>query len=123
VTAANERGHSTDLLDTLFQPVVVGEGAMGTQLQAADLSLDDFNDLEGCDEISTRPGPTSSRRFTATTSKSAPTRSRRNTFGCNLVNLVDYDSPDKSANCRSTTPRSPSGLGRGDETGVLTSIK
>ena len=30
---------------------------MGTQLQAADLSLDDFNDLEGCNEIldETRP--------------------------------------------------------------------
>ena len=30
---------------------------MGTQLQAADLSLDDYNDLEGCNEIlnETRP--------------------------------------------------------------------
>ena len=36
---------------------MVGDGAMGTQPQAADLSLDDFNDLEGCNEIlnETRP--------------------------------------------------------------------
>src|ERR1700742_3097577 len=36
---------------------MVGDGAMGTQLQAADLTLDDFNNLEGCNEIlnDTRP--------------------------------------------------------------------
>jgi 5-methyltetrahydrofolate--homocysteine methyltransferase len=31
--------------------VTVGDGAMGTQLQAADLTLDRFNNLEGCNEI------------------------------------------------------------------------
>jgi len=30
---------------------MVGDGAMGTQLQAAELTLDDFLDLEGCNEI------------------------------------------------------------------------
>lgn len=34
-----------------------GDGAMGTQLQAADLTLDDFNNPEGSNEIlnDTRP--------------------------------------------------------------------
>jgi hypothetical protein len=51
VTAANELPYQTELMDTLSRRVVVGDGAMGTQLQATDLSLDDFNDREGCDEI------------------------------------------------------------------------
>ena len=53
----NDRTYDTDLLDALSKRVVVGDGAMGTQLQAADLTLDDFNDLEGCNEIlnETRP--------------------------------------------------------------------
>ena len=51
MTAANEPAYDTDFLDTLSQRVVVGDGAMGsTQLHAADLSLDGFNDLEGCIE-------------------------------------------------------------------------
>ncbi|MHD0299681.1 homocysteine S-methyltransferase family protein, partial [Rhodococcus qingshengii] len=45
------------LLDALKQRVVIGDGAMGTMLQAADLTLDDFLGLEGCNEIlnDTRP--------------------------------------------------------------------
>ncbi|MBT9298692.1 hypothetical protein KKP62_27375, partial [Rhodococcus sp. GOMB7] len=35
------------LLDALKQRVVIGDGAMGTMLQAADLTLDDFLGLEG----------------------------------------------------------------------------
>ncbi|MFI2422367.1 hypothetical protein ACH49H_31855, partial [Rhodococcus qingshengii] len=34
------------LLDALKQRVVIGDGAMGTMLQAADLTLDDFLGLE-----------------------------------------------------------------------------
>ncbi|WP_164986156.1 homocysteine S-methyltransferase family protein, partial [Streptomyces roseicoloratus] len=31
--------------------VVVADGAMGTMLQAADPTMDDFRQLEGCNEI------------------------------------------------------------------------
>jgi 5-methyltetrahydrofolate--homocysteine methyltransferase len=51
VTEVTDRAYDTDLLDTLSKRVVVGDGAMGTQLQADDLTLDDFNNLEGCNEI------------------------------------------------------------------------
>jgi 5-methyltetrahydrofolate--homocysteine methyltransferase len=51
VTDVNNRAYDTDLLDTLSKRAVVGGGAMGTQLQAADLTLDDFINLEGCNEI------------------------------------------------------------------------
>jgi 5-methyltetrahydrofolate--homocysteine methyltransferase len=36
------------LLDALKERVVVADGAMGTMLQAAVLSIDDFAGLEGC---------------------------------------------------------------------------
>ena len=36
---------------TLAQRVVVADGAMGTMLQAADPSHDDFQGHEGCNEI------------------------------------------------------------------------
>ena len=43
MTAANEQHYDTDLLEVMATRVEVGDGAMGTQLQAADLTLDDFN--------------------------------------------------------------------------------
>jgi 5-methyltetrahydrofolate--homocysteine methyltransferase len=43
MTSTHDSGYDTDLLDTLSKRVVVGDAAMGTQLQAADLTLDDFN--------------------------------------------------------------------------------
>ncbi len=74
---------------------MVGDGAMGTQLQAADLTLDDFNNLEGCNEIlnETRPDviETIHRNYFEAGADAVET----NTFGCNLSNLGDYDIADK----------------------------
>ncbi|HXO49448.1 MAG TPA: homocysteine S-methyltransferase family protein, partial [Mycobacterium sp.] len=74
---------------------MVGDGAMGTQLQAADLTLDDFNNLEGCNEIlnDTRPDviETIHRNYFEAGADAVET----NTFGCNLSNLGDYDIGDR----------------------------
>jgi 5-methyltetrahydrofolate--homocysteine methyltransferase len=43
VAAANKHRYDTDILNTLAQRGVVGDGASGTQLQVADVTLDDFN--------------------------------------------------------------------------------
>jgi 5-methyltetrahydrofolate--homocysteine methyltransferase len=51
VTDVNNRACDTDSLDALSQRVLVGDGAMGTQLQAADHTLDDFSNIEGCSEF------------------------------------------------------------------------
>jgi hypothetical protein len=53
VTAANDYDYDTDILETLSKHVMVGDGAMGTQLQDADLSLEDVNNRRrrGRDEI------------------------------------------------------------------------
>ena len=95
MTAANDRAYDTDLLDALSQRVVIGDGAMGTQLQAADLTLDDFHGLEGCNEIlnDTRPDvlETIHRAYFEAGADAVET----NTFGCNLPNLGDYDIADR----------------------------
>jgi len=53
VTAAAEHRYDMAILDTLARRIVVDEGAMGTQSQAADLPLDDFRNRRrrGHDEI------------------------------------------------------------------------
>ncbi|MCK5755260.1 MAG: homocysteine S-methyltransferase family protein, partial [Mycobacterium sp.] len=43
--------YDSAFLDAMGRRVLVGDGAMGTMLQAADLTLDDFQGLEGCNEI------------------------------------------------------------------------
>ena len=43
MTAADENRYDTAILHTLARRMVVGEGAMGTQSQAADLTLRDFH--------------------------------------------------------------------------------
>jgi len=51
VSAANRPAYGTDPLDAPSTRGIAGDGAMGTQMEAVGLSLDEFNPLEGCDEI------------------------------------------------------------------------
>jgi hypothetical protein len=44
VAVADEHRSDTDIPDTSAQRALVGDGAMGTQSHAADLTLDGFND-------------------------------------------------------------------------------
>jgi 5-methyltetrahydrofolate--homocysteine methyltransferase len=79
------------LLAALAERVLVGDGAMGTMLQAADLSLDDFEGYEGCNEILnvTRADVVASvhdEYFRA-----GADAVETNTFGANYANLGEYD--------------------------------
>ncbi|WP_280272065.1 methionine synthase [Nocardia wallacei] len=85
----------TTLLDTLTRRVVVGDGAMGTMLQAADLSLDDFRGLEGCNEILNDTRPDVLRDIHRAYFEAGADAVETNTFGCNLPNLADYDIADR----------------------------
>ncbi len=75
--------------------VVVADGAMGTMLQAADPSLEDFQGFEGCNEILnvTRPELVASVHdaYFAAGVDCVET----NTFGANLANLGEYDIPER----------------------------
>ncbi|HSX99271.1 MAG TPA: homocysteine S-methyltransferase family protein, partial [Streptomyces sp.] len=50
-SAAAGRARSDALREALATRVVVADGAMGTMLQAQDPTLEDFQNLEGCNEI------------------------------------------------------------------------
>ncbi|PXY22423.1 methionine synthase [Prauserella muralis] len=81
---------TSPLLDALATRVVVADGAMGTALQARDLTLDDFAGLEGCNEILnvTRPDVVRAihRGYLAAGADAVET----NTFGANFANLAEY---------------------------------
>ena len=68
---------------------------MGTMLQAAELSLEDFDGFEGCNEILnvTRPDVVASvhEAYFAAGSDAVET----NTFGANWANLAEYDISDR----------------------------
>ncbi|WP_343602907.1 methionine synthase [Mycobacterium sp.] len=92
---ARDHAYDTDLLDSLSQRVMVGDGAMGTQLQAADLTLDDFRGLEGCNEILNDTRPDVLEAIHRAYFEAGADAVETNTFGCNLSNLGDYDIADR----------------------------
>ncbi|WP_069814204.1 methionine synthase [Streptomyces sp. TP-A0874] len=84
-----------ELREALATRVVVADGAMGTMLQAQAPDLDDFQQLEGCNEILnvTRPDIVRSvhREYFAAGVDCVET----NTFGANLSALGEYDIADR----------------------------
>ncbi|MDQ1722522.1 MAG: 5-methyltetrahydrofolate--homocysteine methyltransferase, partial [Pseudonocardiales bacterium] len=86
---------SDPFLTALTERVLVADGAMGTMLQAADLSLDDFEGLEGCNEILnvTRPDVVASVHEAYFTAGADAVET--NTFGANWANLAEYDIADR----------------------------
>src|SRR3954471_18007855 len=79
------------LLDALAERVLVADGAMGTMLQAADLTLDDFAGLEGCNEILNVTRPDVVRALHRGYLEAGADAVETNTFGANLANLAEYD--------------------------------
>ncbi|WP_326616788.1 methionine synthase [Streptomyces decoyicus] len=79
----------------LASRVVVADGAMGTMLQAQDPSMEDFQQLEGCNEILnvTRPDIVRSvhEEYFAVGVDCVET----NTFGANFAALAEYDIPER----------------------------
>ena len=90
----SERVESS-LLDTLRERVVVADGAMGTMLQDVDLSLDDFEGHEGCNEILNVTRPDVVRDIHAAYFDVGADAVETNTFGANLANLGEYGIADR----------------------------
>ena len=102
MSSVSRPDHSTDPadFDTTFMSamsrrVLIGDGAMGTMLQAADLTLDDFNGLEGCNEILNDTRPDVLEGIHRAYFEAGADAVETNTFGCNLSNLGDYDIADR----------------------------
>ena len=87
--------YDSTLLSAMSQRVLIGDGAMGTMLQAADLTLDDFLGLEGCNEILNETRPDVLAHIHRSYFEAGADLVETNTFGCNLSNLGDYDIADR----------------------------
>lgn len=94
--ARDQRERADLLRQALASRVVVADGAMGTMLQSVDLTLDDFEGYEGCNEILniTRSDVVADihRQFLSVGVDCVET----NTFGANFGNLIEYDIPERT---------------------------
>jgi len=85
-----------DLLRALLgERVVVADGAMGTMLQAAALTLADFEGHEGCNEILNVTRPDVVRGIHDAYLAVGVDCVETNTFGANLGNLGEYGISDR----------------------------
>ncbi|MDJ0345978.1 homocysteine S-methyltransferase family protein, partial [Streptomyces sp. H10-C2] len=75
--------------------VVVADGAMGTMLQAQDPSLEDFQDLEGCNEVLNVTRPDIVRSVHEEYFAAGVDCVETNTFGANLAALGEYEIPGR----------------------------
>ena len=74
---------------------LIADGAMGTMLQAADPSLEDFQNLEGCNEILNVTRPDIVRSVHDEYLAVGVDAIETNTFGANWANLAEYDIEDR----------------------------
>jgi len=79
------------LREALATRVLVADGAMGTMLQAHDLSLEDFQGHEGCNEILNVTRPEVVRAVHDEYFAVGVDMVETNTFGANWANLAEYD--------------------------------
>ena len=80
---------------TLSERVVIADGAMGTMLQAANPSLEDFENHEGCNEILNVSRPDIVRSVHNEYLAAGVDAIETNTFGANWSNLADYGIEDR----------------------------
>lgn len=93
--SADTRTRVAALREALATRVVVADGAMGTMLQAQDPTLEDFQDLEGCNEILNVTRPDIVRSVHHAYFDAGVDCVETNTFGANQSALGEYDIPDR----------------------------
>ncbi|MFJ8648047.1 methionine synthase [Streptomyces sp. NPDC093546] len=91
----DSRTRAAALREALATRVVVADGAMGTMLQAQDPSLEDFENLEGCNEILNVTRPDIVRAVHDAYFAVGVDCVETNTFGANLAALGEYDIPER----------------------------
>ncbi|MGA0113164.1 MAG: methionine synthase [Candidatus Nanopelagicaceae bacterium] len=79
----------------LSEQVVIADGAMGTMLQNAQPSLEDFQGYEGCNEILNVTRPELVAQIHRKYFESGVDAVETNTFGANLANLGEYGISDR----------------------------
>lgn len=86
-----------ELRSILNQQVIVTDGGMGTMLQGFDLSLSDFEGLEGCNEVLNVTRPDVVAAIHAAYLDAGADAVETNTFGANLSALGEYGIADRIA--------------------------
>ncbi|PJN17019.1 methionine synthase [Streptomyces sp. CB02120-2] len=84
------------LREALATRVVVADGAMGTMLQAQDPTLEDFQNLEGCNEVLNVTRPDIVRSVHEEYFSVGVDCVETNTFGANFAALAEYDIPERN---------------------------
>ncbi|MFF1631866.1 homocysteine S-methyltransferase family protein, partial [Streptomyces sp. NPDC058272] len=87
------RARTDALRQALATRVVVADGAMGTMLQAQDPTLEDFENLEGCNEILNVTRPDIVRSVHEAYFEVGVDCVETNTFGANHSAMAEYDIP------------------------------
>ncbi|MFD3511303.1 methionine synthase [Nocardia sp. NPDC058666] len=94
--APNAHERVTALKQALATRVVVADGAMGTMLQAQDPSMEDFQQLEGCNEVLNVTRPDIVRSVHEAYFSVGVDCVETNTFGTNHAALAEYDIADRN---------------------------
>ncbi|MCX4545917.1 methionine synthase [Streptomyces sp. NBC_01565] len=90
------RTRSDALRQALATRVVVADGAMGTMLQAQDPTLEDFQNLEGCNEVLNVTRPDIVRSVHEAYFSVGVDCVETNTFGANFAALAEYDIAERN---------------------------
>ncbi|MDV9188991.1 methionine synthase [Streptomyces sp. SR27] len=93
--SADSRNRAAALREALASRVVVADGAMGTMLQAQDPTLEDFQDLEGCNEILNVTRPDIVRSVHEAYFEVGVDCVETNTFGSNHSAAGEYEIADR----------------------------
>ncbi|MFF5446648.1 methionine synthase [Streptomyces sp. NPDC012888] len=88
---ADTQTRADALREALATRVVVADGAMGTMLQAQEPSLDDFEQLEGCNEVLNVTRPDIVRSVHEAYFAAGVDCVETNTFGANHSALAEYE--------------------------------
>ncbi|MEU3599709.1 methionine synthase [Streptomyces sp. NPDC006798] len=95
VPSADSRTRIAALREALATRVVVADGAMGTMLQAQDPTLEDFQNLEGCNEVLNATRPDIVRSVHEAYFDAGVDCVETNTFGANQSALGEYEIADR----------------------------
>ncbi|MFJ9842815.1 methionine synthase [Kitasatospora sp. NPDC101155] len=90
-----QQSRANALREALATRVVVADGAMGTMLQAQDPTLEDFQNLEGCNEVLNITRPDIVRSVHEAYFGVGVDCVETNTFGANFAALGEYEIADR----------------------------
>ncbi|WP_435137712.1 methionine synthase [Actinacidiphila sp. bgisy144] len=93
--SAHDAARVAALREALASRVVVADGAMGTMLQAQEPTLDDFQQLEGCNEVLNVTRPDIVRSVHEAYFQAGVDCVETNTFGANHSAMSEYDIPER----------------------------